>query len=202
VDSDDVDLLESVEVYRSYARVQRLKLRHRCYAGDKGPVLTRDVVRTGDAVAVLPYDPATDQVVLIEQFRVGPYAGGAAEPWLIEIVAGVIEDGETPDEVARREALEEAGLRLDDLVPALAYYPSPGVLTEHVQLYCARVDASEAGGVHGLDEEGEDIRVLVWSFAEAMAALSQGRIRASPAVVGLQWLALNRDRLRRRWASG
>ena len=200
--SEDVELLESLEAFQGHVRIKRLRLRHRQFAGGLGPALTREVVYRSDAVAVLPYDPVRDEVVLIEQFRIGPYVRGDADPWLIEIVAGLIEASEAPDEVARRECVEEAGLQLAELVPVLGYYASPGLLCEHISVYCGRVETTEAGGIHGLDHEGEDIRVLVRSFDEAMALLREGRISAGPAVVALQWLALNRDDLRRRWSGG
>lgn len=194
----DVQILGRETAFRGYLRVERLRLRHRLYAGGMGGELTREVIRRGNAVAVLPYDPERDRVVLIEQFRIGPYARGD-EPWQIEIVAGIVEHGEEPVGVARREAREEAGLDFTELTHALDYYSSPGILSEHIAVFVARVDASDAGGVHGLDEEGEDIRVLAIGFDEAMTLLAEGRIEASPAVIALQWLALNRDVLRRRW---
>lgn len=198
---EDVEVLWRETAFRGYLRVERLRLRHRLYAGGMGGELAREVIQRGDAVAVLPYDPVRDQVVLIEQFRVGPYVRGDA-PWQIEIVAGIVEGDEASAAVAYREAREEAGLDLAELTHVLDYYSSPGVMSEHIAVFVARIDASGAGGVHGLDEEGEDIRVLTLGFDEAIAALAAGRIKASPAVIALQWLALNRDALRQRWKAG
>jgi ADP-ribose pyrophosphatase len=195
-----VELLSDEVARQGYLRVNRLRLRHELFAGGMGQILTREVIERGDAVAVLPYDPIRDAVVLIEQFRIGAFAHGDDDPWLIEIVAGIVEDGEAPEAVALREADEEAGLAVTALLPVAAYYASPGIVTERVQVYCGRVDAGEAAGVHGLAGEGEDIRVLVLGFDAAMRALAEGRVRVSPALVALQWLALNRDDLRRRWA--
>jgi len=196
-----VEVQKREAAFRGYLRVERLQLRHRLYAGGMGAAITREVVQRGDAAAVLPYDPARDQVVLIEQFRVGPFIRGD-EPWQIEIVAGIMEREEAPATVAQREAHEEAGLELAELTHVLDYYSSPGVMSEHIAVFVARVDASGAGGVYGLEKEGEDIRVLVLGFDEAMTALAAGRIKASPAVIALQWLALNRARLRRCWSAG
>src|SRR5690606_40469080 len=145
------------------------------------------------------YDPLRDEVVLIEQFRVGAL-DKKASPWLLELVAGLIEEGEQPEQVARREALEEADLSLDRLWPITEYFPSPGGSDERVHLYLGRCDSSAAGGVHGLAEEGEDIRVHVLSFAEAMAAAEDGRIDNAASLIALQWLALHREELRARWA--
>ena len=146
-----------------------------------------------------PYDPQRDCVVLIEQFRIGAL-DKSANPWLIELVAGLIDKDEQPEEVARREAVEEAGLELAELWPLTQYYPSPGGSDERVHLYVGRCDSLGAGGVHGLEEEGEDIRVLVWSLDEALAALDDGRIDNAASIIALQWLALNRDKVRERWA--
>jgi len=179
-----VEVQKREAAFRGYLRVERLQLRHRLHAGGMGA-----------------YDPARDQVVLIEQFRVGPFIRGD-EPWQIEIVAGIMEREEAPATVAQREAHEEAGLELAELTHVLDYYSSPGVMSEHIAVFVARVDASGAGGVYGLEKEGEDIRVLVLGFDEAMTALAAGRIKASPAVIALQWLALNRARLRRCWSAG
>jgi ADP-ribose pyrophosphatase len=196
-----VEVIDKTTVFEGYFKLDRFRLRHELYAGGWSQEIEREVFHRGHASAVLPYDPARDQVVLIEQFRAGVHVrGDEAGPWLLEIVAGVIGEGETPDEVARRETAEEAGLTVDELVYILGYYSSPGALTEYVDVYCARVDSGAAGGIHGLDDEHEDIRVVVMSFDEAMALLAEGGVRSSSAVIALQWLALNRAELRARWS--
>ena len=194
-DRDDVKVLKQETVYQGYYRLDRYELRHRLFAGGFGAAIDREVLERGDAVAVLPYDPVRDEVVMIEQFRIGGYVNGEAS-WMLEIPAGAIDDGEDAEEAARREALEEADLRLSRLWPVLRYYSSPGTLSERIIVYCAPVDATGAAGIHGLDHENEDIRVVAVPFADAMAAMDDGQIVASPAVIALQWLALNRDRLR------
>jgi ADP-ribose pyrophosphatase len=196
-----VELHGREPVFQGYFRVDKYRLRHRLFAGGWGKELSREVFERGHAVAVLPYDPRQDRVVLIEQFRIGPYACGEP-PWLLEIVAGIIDPGESPENVARRELREEAGVgAVRALEPICRYYASPGGSTETVQLYCALIDAGGVGGVHGLQDEGEDIRVHVMDFSAAIAALHDGRIDSATPIIALQWLALNRDRLRRE-ASG
>lgn len=192
-----VEVIERETVYDGYCRVERLRLRHRLFTGGMSAEIDREVMRRGHAVAV-PYDPVRDEVVLIEQFRIGAHVRGD-EPWLVETVAGLVEDGEEIEAVARREAREEAGVELGELVPVASYYASPGTMTEYVHLYCARVDATRAGGVHGLAGEGEDIRVTALPFAEAMVALKEGRIASGHTLIALQWLALNHVDLRQRW---
>lgn len=180
-------------------RLARLRLAHELFGGGMSRPLTRELFERGHAVAVLPYDPVRDAVVLIEQFRVGALER-AAGPWLVEIVAGVIDGDEAPEAVARREAVEEAGLRLGRVAPICRFYVSPGGTSESIQLFCGEVDAGAAGGIHGLAEEGEDIRVFVEPFAAALRRLADGSIDSASPVIALQWLALNRERLRAEWA--
>lgn len=196
---DDVEVVEREACFRGFYQLDRLHLRHRLFAGGMGKLISRELFVRHDAVCVLPYDPQRDCVVLIEQFRIGAL-DKSANPWLIELVAGLIDKDEQPEEVARREAVEEAGLELAELWPLTQYYPSPGGSDERVHLYVGRCDSRGAGGVHGLEEEGEDIRVLVWSLDEALAALDDGRIDNAASIIALQWLALNRDKVRERWA--
>ncbi len=160
--------------------------------------LTREVVERGHATAVLPYDPRRDEIVLIEQFRIGPYAAGR-DPWVVEIVAGIIDAGENAVDVARREAREEAGLEIDELEPVAAAFLTPGACSEHVDIFCGRTDTSDAGGIHGLEHEGEDIRVLVEPYARVQELLEQGLIANVITIVALQWLMLNRNRIRAVW---
>lgn len=194
----DVQIEDVTPVFQGYFRVDRYRLRHRRYDGTWTGPITREVFERGHAAGVLPYDPRRDEVVLIEQFRIGPYARGDA-PWQVEIVAGIIGAGETAPEVARREAVEEAGCTITDLEPVAAYYMSPGAVSEHMTLFCGRTDTRGVGGVHGLAEEDEDIRVTVLPFAAALARARDGSIANSPALIALLWLALERDRLRARW---
>lgn len=191
----EVELLGREPLLRSYLEVDRLRVRHRLFAGGMSGEVSREVLLRGAAVVVIPYDVARDRVVLIEQFRIGVYANG--EPaWILEAIAGLVEPGEEPAAVALREAKEEAGLTLARVHHVLDYYPSPGALSEKASLFWAPADSEGAGGVHGLDHEHEDIRVHVLSFEAAMQALADGRMRSSTGLVALQWLALNRERIR------
>ncbi len=199
MNADDVRVLACETVYQGYFRVDRYRLRHRRHDGGWTQELTREVFERGHAVGVLPYDPDRDEVVLIEQFRVGAHAAGWA-PWQLEVVAGIIDEGETVDEVARRESREEAGLTLLDLAPMTDFLVSQGAVSETVRLFCGRVDATGAGGIHGLEHEGEDIKVLVVPFAELPALLAANKVTNATGLIALQWLLLNRDALRARWS--
>lgn len=194
----NIQILEKAAVYEGYFRINRYRLRHELFAGGMSAPISREVFERGHAVGVLPYDPVRDAVVLIEQFRIGAYVAGF-EPWLIEIVAGIIEDGETPEDVAKREALEEAGLTMSELLPMRTYVVSPGGASESVHVFLGRVDSSTAGGIHGLNSEDEDIRVKAMPWAEARRLLDDGKICNALGLIALQWLALHRDDVRRRW---
>ena len=187
-------MAERLTLFRKYFQLDEYHVSHELYGGGESPVFTREVFERGSVVAVLPYDPVRRRVVLIEQFRAGAVAD-ADGPWLIESVAGVIEEGETPEQVAERECMEEAGCRIDKLIPINHYYVSPGGTTEDCRLFCALVDSEGLGGIHGLAHENEDILVMVVDANEAFAWVREGRIRSSATIIALQWLELNQANL-------
>jgi ADP-ribose pyrophosphatase len=187
-------------VFQGRFAVERLRLRVGRFDGSPGHTVTRDVFRSGDSVALVPYDPVRDQVLLIEQFRPGAFLAGA-NPWLLEVVAGRIEPGETPEAVARRETLEEAGVTPLQVVPAGGFFVSAGDSSQFLHMFCGQVDLGHGGGaLHGLVAEHEDIRTLVVPLDEALAWLDAGRIVSSPAVVGLLWLERRRRVLQTQWS--
>ncbi len=191
-------ILEKTNAYSGFFRLNVYRLRHRKFAGGWTRELTRELLERGHAAAVLPYDPRRDEVVLIEQFRIGAWAAGM-EAWTIEIIAGVIDPGETPEAVVRREAKEEAGLDLGPLQSIGRYLTTPGGSSETHHLFIGQVDSSDAGGLHGLRDEEEDIRVLVMPLAAALRDIELGRIANFTAVAALQWLGLHKDRLLLQW---
>jgi ADP-ribose pyrophosphatase len=194
----DFELIEKSPLFQGYFRIDLYRFRHRLFAGGWSGEVRRELFERGHAVVVLPYDPERDAVVMIEQFRIGAAAGGMPM-WQLEVIAGIIDEGETPEAVAHREAQEEARCEILDLVPVYHYLASPGGTSETVRLFCGRVDSRGLGGIHGLPEEHEDIRVEVVPFAEARARLEGGRIGNAPTIIALQWLLLNRESLRQRW---
>ncbi len=195
---NNIEILDKITCYQGFFRIDRYRLRHRLFSGEWGPAITRELFERGHAAAVLPYDPIRDEVILIEQFRIGALdaLGG---PWLTEIIAGIIEANETPEDVVKRESLEEANCIITDLVPLYDYLVSPGGMTERIALFCGRVDATHAGGIHGATDEGEDIKVHVVSRVTALSYLTTGRINSASAIIALQWLALNREQLLKQW---
>jgi ADP-ribose pyrophosphatase len=198
MDDTDVEIAACDTCYQGYFRIDRYRFRHRLHGGGWSGEITRELFERGHAVAVLPYDPQADAVVLIEQFRIGAYAAGLP-CWQTEIVAGIIDPGETPEAVAHREAGEEAGCAILDLMPICRYLVSPGGASESVTLFCGRVDSRGVGGVHGLPHEDEDIKVEVVPWTAARLLLDDGRIGNAITIIGLQWLALHRLDIRRRW---
>ena len=182
-------------LFQKYFRLDEYYVSHELFGGGDSPVFTREIFERGAVVALLPYDPERGKVVLIEQFRAGAIHDPEG-PWLIECVAGVIEDGEHEEQVALRECVEEAGCQVKRLESISRYYVSPGGTSEHCSLYCGIVDSDGVGGIHGLAHEHEDIRVMVVDTDEAYAWLREGKIRSSATIIALQWLELNEARLR------
>lgn len=195
------EIIEKTNAYKGYFQINRYRLRYTLFAGGWSGEVSREVFERGHAASVLLYDPVLEQVVMIEQFRVGAIdTGGDSEnAWLWEVVAGIIETDETPADVVVREAQEEAGCQVSDLILMYDYLVSPGGTTESNVIFCGRVNASNAGGLHGLAHEHEDIKVHVLSVADALDLLKTGKVRSAPAIIALQWLALHREEVNRLW---
>lgn len=194
----DVDIVKQTTCFQGFFRIDKYRLRHALFEGGVSEEMSRELFERGNAVAMLPYDPRLDQVVLIEQFRIGAL-NDPDGPWMTEVVAGMIGDGETAEDVALRESIEESGCEVTDLQLICRYYPSPGACSETIELFCGRVDASNAGGIHGLDHEHEDIRVITAGFEEAMSWIESGRLNSAAVIMALQWLAMNKARLLQVW---
>ncbi len=197
--SGAVEILERKNCFSGFYKLDRLKIRHKLFSGEEGPILSRELFVRPDAVCMLPYDPVLDKVIFVEQMRVGAVEK-SANPWMLELVAGLIDkEGEDPENVAYREAIEEANLEITELLPITRYYPSVGGSNEYIYLYLGICDSSKAGGVHGLKEEGEDIRTHVWTYKEAVKNLNKGLIQNAAGIIALQWLIINRSKVRKQW---
>ena len=199
--ASDVTIEKRETVFEGFFRMDKLWLTHPRFDGRSMPQFTRELFIRGDATCVLPYDPSRDEIVLLEQFRLGAL-GRDQSPWLLELVAGMNEDGETNEDVAQREGQEEAGLSFSKLEKICEYLVSPGGSTEMIHLYYGRVNTESAGGLFGLEHEREDIRAHVVSVDEAIAMVSDGRINNAAAIIAIQWLQLNRPRLRAGGSNG
>jgi len=201
VNDDGVKITAREELHRGFFRLERYRLRHKLYRGGWSAEIERDVFERGRTVGVLLYDPDRDEVVLVEQFRLAAHLA-RLPAWELEIVAGIVDkEGESESELARRECREEAGLELiGEPIFIHRYMPSTGACTEVIDLFAARVDASTAGGIHGLADENEDIKVVVLRFDEAMRQVRADTIKNGPTLLALYWLAAERERLRPEWA--
>jgi nudix-type nucleoside diphosphatase (YffH/AdpP family) len=196
--ADQVQVQDMRQPYAQFFAVEEHDLRFRRFDGSMSEVITRATFVSGDAVTVLPYDPGRDRVLLIEQFRAGPFARGDRNPWSLEAIAGRIDPGETAEDCARREAAEEAGLTLGQLLPVASYYPSPGAKTEFLYSFVGLADLPDGvAGVHGVAEEAEDIRGHLVSFDSLMDLVATGEAGNGPLILTALWLQRERPRLRR-----
>ena len=196
---EDVEILEKCPVFKGYFRVDRYRLRHKRFDGGWSAPMEREIFERGHAAALLPYDPVLNQFVVCEQFRAGALAAGLS-PWQLEVVAGIIEEGETPEDVARRETEEEAGLSAEELWPIQRYLVSPGGTSETVHLYLGRVSAANAGGIFGLPSENEDIRVTAISESQLQELVEGNKLTNAATLIAAQWFFLNRAKIRAKWA--
>ena len=192
------DIKQRKRNYDGHFKVDQLVLQYELFAGGMSKKLIREQISRQNAVAVLPYDPVRDEVVLVEQFRVG--ALGDENPWLMEIIAGLVEEGEDYEKVAHREALEEANCKIDNLHYITSFFPTPGGFSELSHIYIGKTNSENLGGVHGLEEEGEDIRVHVVSSAQAAEMLHQGKIRSAIPMIAMYNFIQMREKLNLMWS--
>jgi ADP-ribose pyrophosphatase len=194
-----VQLISREALFQGYFRVDRLHVRAERFDGSLSEPFTREVFDAGRyAVGVLLFDPQHDKVILVEQFRPGIMVKDD-DPWVIELVAGIGESGESREETARRECFEEAGCTVAELHKIIAYYVGPGCTSQHFTIYVGRTTAPEDGIVRGVPEEGEDIRVHVMEAAQAISLLYAGKLRDAATIIAMQWFALHHTELRSRW---
>jgi len=195
---ETAEIVRQEVVFQGYFKVVRYFFRHTLHKGGMSGEVSREVFERGQAGGVLMYDPGRDEVVLIRQFRAGAYVAGR-HPWTWEVVAGIIEEKETAEIMIRRETVEEAGIKVGELIPIQNVMLTPGACSEACQIFLGRIDSSKAGGVFGLADEHEDILVKVMPFADAYAMVERNEVDNAVGVIALQWLALHRDEVRKRW---
>ena len=193
----DVEIISKETLFQGFFKMIKYRFKHKLFEGGWSETIEREMFERGHAAAMLPYDPVRDEVVLIEQIRVGALEHD--NPWQLEIIAGMIDREEDAENVVRREAVEEAGVEIGQLEKVTSYYPSSGGCSEKLDVYVGQVDASTANGIHGLDYEGEDIRVHVVSRQQAYQWVIDGKFENGASIIALQWLELNQQRLKRQW---
>lgn len=197
----DVISRQRMTPYAYFFGVQVDDLRFRRFDGSLSPLVRRAGFVMSDAITLLPYDPVRDSVMVIEQFRYGPYLRGDANCWSLEPIAGRIDPGETPEACALREAHEEAQLDLqaDALISIGNSYPSPGAVSEFLFGFVGLCDLPKTReGVAGVASEAEDIRSHILPLDDLMALIAQGEVQNGPLIQSAYWLALNRAELRKR----
>ncbi|GAA4343688.1 NUDIX domain-containing protein [Kangiella taiwanensis] len=187
---EDIKILGEEELYNGFFSMKKYRYQHRRYQGDWSPVVEREIFERGNAVGVLLFDREKDCFVMIEQCRPGALLGKDT-PWLVEIVAGMVEEGEAPEDVAYREVQEEAGCDIQRLIPMPGYWVSPGGTTEYVNLYLGLVDSDNAAAFAGLETEHEDIKVLVLERSEMFTLMERGQINNAMALIAVQWFLLH-----------
>ncbi|MFY9287450.1 MAG: NUDIX domain-containing protein [Alphaproteobacteria bacterium] len=193
------DILNRETLFQGYFRVDRYRLQHERFDGGMSQPFTREVFHRSKQVAgVLLFDPQHDKVVMIEQFRAGPLLAGEY-PWLLEIPMGMVDANETPEQAARREALEESGCDVAELHAIGTFFSSPGGTSEQIVLFAGRTTAPKDGEVHGLSNEQEDIKVHVLDATKAIGLLYSNKIRDAQTLVAMQWFAMHHTELRSRW---
>ena len=185
--SDDVELVSKKEGFKGFFSLIVNRFRHRKFDGGWSAEIEREVFTKTEAAAAILYDPKNDLVALVEQFRAGCMASEYG-PWCLETVAGMLEPGETPDQLIVREIQEEAGVVPDTLHKITSYYSTPGVCNEKIHLYCAECDLSSAGGVHGLESEHEDIMLHVFPAVDALDVMLQSRMNNAATLISMLWL--------------
>jgi ADP-ribose pyrophosphatase len=189
------EIIEEASCYKGFFSLKEITLKHTLFKGGWSSPIKREIFHRGNCVAVLLYDPSRDEVVIIEQFRVGALQF-PDNAWLLEIVAGAIEEGEIAEEVAYRESIEEAGCKIQELIKINEFFTSPGGTSELLTLFYGKVDTTHVGGLHGLDHEDEDISVTTMKFDEVYQLLLDGKIISAIPIIAIQWLYINRNKLR------
>jgi len=187
-------IIDKEVMHAGFFRLNKYQVQHTLFSGGWSEVLTRELFERGNCVAVLLYDPKKDKVVIIEQFRLGPI-DEPENAWMLEIVAGIIDAGETAEQVAYREAEEEAGCVVKKMHFINEFYTSPGGASEKISLFYGEVNADTIGGLHGLAHEHEDILVKTVDFDMAYQMIQDGRIESAIPIIAIQWLALNKHKL-------
>ena len=198
---EDMEIVAEKTLYKGFFTLKQIQFKHKLFAGGESEIVTRELLIKGAASAVIAYDPKADSVVLVEQVRIGAayHPEPMRSPWLLELIAGMVEKGEKPEEVALRESKEGAGITVKNLTHCLSVWDSPGGTVERLHLFVGKVDSSQAKGIHGLADENEDIRVHVVKREQAYQWMCEGKIDNGIAVIGLQWLQLNYAQLQKRW---
>ena len=185
---DDVKINSRKSLFQGFVQVEKVSLQHRLF--DQAgyiPEIQRELIQRKTAAGVLIYNNQQQRFALIEQFRVGA-VDDPDSPWQLEIIAGVLDGQESPEDCIRRESLEESGCKIDALEHLFSFYPSAGACSEVFHLYAAQAELPEHGGVHGVAGEGENIQLHIFSYSQLDALFKHHRLKNAPVIMALQWL--------------
>ncbi|MBR1777838.1 MAG: NUDIX domain-containing protein [Alphaproteobacteria bacterium] len=195
---ENIEVIGKEPLYQRFFRVDEYFFKYPHYNGEMSGVVSREVMERGNAAGILMYDPDRDQLVFVEQMRVGVFIANE-HPWILECAAGIVDPGETPEQVVCREAREEAGAEVLEIEPIIEYFSSPGGLSEKIFLFCGHVHADQVADFAGLQSEDEDIRVVVMSAEEAEKRMTEGKFNNALTIIAMQWFMMNKANLRKKW---
>ena len=187
--ASDVTIESREFLFRGFIQVEKVSFRHRLFnQPDYSPVIQRELIHRPEAAGVLLYNDQQQRFALIEQFRVGAL-NDSESAWQLEVIAGVLDGDEAPEDCIRRESLEESGCEVQQLQHLFSFYPSAGACSEFFHLYAAEVELPKMGGIFGMPDEGENIQLHLFDYSEVGTLLKNGRLRNAPVIMALQWLA-------------
>ena len=186
--ASDVTIESREPIFRGFIQVEKVSFRHRLFnQPDYSPVIQRELIHRPEAAGVLLYNDQQQRFALIEQFRVGAL-NDSESAWQLEVIAGVLDGDEAPEDCIRRESLEESGCEVQQLQHLFSFYPSAGACSEFFHLYAAEVELPKMGGIFGMPDEGENIQLHLFDYSELGILLKNGRLRNAPVIMALQWL--------------
>ena len=186
--ASDVTIESREFLFRGFIQVEKVSFRHRLFnQPDYSPVIQRELIHRPEAAGVLLYNDQQQRFALIEQFRVGAL-NDSESAWQLEVIAGVLDGDEAPEDCIRRESLEESGCEVQQLQHLFSFYPSAGACSEFFHLYAAEVELPKMGGIFGMPDEGENIQLHLFDYSELDTLLRNGRLRNAPVIMALQWL--------------
>ena len=186
-------ILDKKNIHDGFFKMNEVTLKYKKYNGDWSNEIKRELFGGAQVSAVLPYDPVNKKIVLIQQFRPGTISKDN-QNYLDEIVAGIIDPGETPEDTAKRECLEETGCEVSNLSPIQGYFPAPGSSESFYNLFLGEVIAPDKEIIRGLENENEDILVKSYSFDEVKTKMNKKEILNGLTLIALQWFFLNIER--------
>lgn len=187
--ASDVTIESREFLFRGFIQVEKVNLTHRLFhRSEYSPIIQRELIHRPEAAGVLLYNNQQQRFALIEQFRVGAL-NDSESAWQLEIIAGVLDGNESPETCIRRESLEESGCEINELQHLFSFYPSAGACAEFFHLYAAEVDLPSNGSIFGVPDEGEDIQLHLFDYAEITMLFKNNRLKNAPVIMALQWLS-------------